>query len=222
MKIALGPTVLALLGPQRICFGRRQLHFLQGLFLFAIMSLESETSPRLKILPSGLPWLLCCLRSVGGFASGNISSVCPFSVWVFFPPQFNEKTPSSYPCLHKSLPWGGGATSNRCSGYAGIHCRQSVHPNKSNQAPCQWLCWTLGAPILSPSYYINWVLWEGLRRYKSDSLEDLIKVRHLLLRKIHLFAFIEHLANNFERVTKPSQGTCKPQIKNLFLRCRLL
>lgn len=51
MKIALGPLVFSLLD----LYIEEAVALLWGLLLFAITSLQSKISPRLKILPAELP-----------------------------------------------------------------------------------------------------------------------------------------------------------------------
>lgn len=76
MKIALGPAVLSLLGPQLIS-GRRQIHFFARFvsICFYISWEQNEPYAQNTTFWVALTTSLCCLRSAGGFASVSISSV---------------------------------------------------------------------------------------------------------------------------------------------------
>lgn len=46
-----------------------------------------------------------------------------------------------------------------------------------------------------------------------DSFENLREVIHLLLRKMHIFTFVENLAYNFGRFTDLPKGPVNPRLK---------
>lgn len=106
---------------------------------------------------AALTIFLCCLRSIGGSASVNLSSICLVSLLVFFPPQFNEQKPSSHIPAFMSLFQGKWGKVAACNTIPDLHLGQNslplVCPPKEScittQAPCHWLCVTIGASLVN-------------------------------------------------------------------------
>lgn len=147
MKVALGSIFSFFAGSTQeglIC-QKEAVAFLWGLFLFAIMSLESRKAwAQNTACWAALTIFLCCLRSIGGSASVNLSSICLVSLLVFFPPQFNEQKPSSHIPAFMSLFRGKWGKVAACNTIPDLHLGQNslplVCPPKEScittQAPC--------------------------------------------------------------------------------------
>ena len=178
------------------------------------MFLESKVSPTQNTTCwVALTTFLCCLRSAGGSVSVNISRVYLVSVLVFSSPQFSEQKPSLYTCLHKLLPWQGGAASNSSSlmlEFTAVGLSPQRNPLKQPGFLSE-TCVTLSAPfsISHPGTTRSWLPKTGGR--------DLDFISHRFLwgsgkklytgssEKLHTFTFMENLAYSFERFIQRDQ-----------------